>query len=134
MAATYIGPAGCGWGPQLVSFESRIAQGRHSMHFPRIAAFAALVLLLGACSKFGGGNQTVHAPDYLVRGNGVEVKRLDPDYTAGDWEATVLGDMLVGLTTDAANGDPMPGAATSWETSADGKTWTFHLRDHVWSD
>jgi oligopeptide transport system substrate-binding protein len=107
------------------------------MHFPRIAAFAALVLpmvLLGACSKFGGGNQTVHAPDYLVRGNGVEVKSLDPDYTDGAWEANVLGDMLVGLTTDAANGDPMPGAATSWETSPDGKTWTFHLRDHVWSD
>jgi oligopeptide transport system substrate-binding protein len=107
------------------------------MHFPRIAAFAVLILsvvFLAGCSKFGGGNQTVHAPDYLVRGNGVEVKSLDPDYTDGSWESNVLGDVLVGLTTDAANGEPIPGAATRWETSPDGKTWTFHLRDHVWSD
>jgi peptide/nickel transport system substrate-binding protein len=30
---------------------------------------------------------------------------------------------------------PTPGLATSWDTSADGRTWTFHLRDGVkWSD
>ncbi len=30
---------------------------------------------------------------------------------------------------------PAPGLAKSWETSADGKTWTFHMRDGVkWSD
>lgn len=98
----------------------------------RIVALAALVLL-GACSR-SGGNQTVHAPDYLVRGNGAEIKSLDPHYIDGQWEANVVGDVLIGLTTDAANGEPMPGAATSWETSPDGKTWTFHLRDHVWSD
>ncbi|HXC55043.1 MAG TPA: peptide ABC transporter substrate-binding protein [Rhizomicrobium sp.] len=99
----------------------------------RMLALAALVLL-AACSRSGGGNQTVHAPDYLVRGNGAEIKSLDPHYIDGNWEANVVGDMLVGLTTDAPNGEPMPGAATSWETSPDGKSWIFHLRDHVWSD
>jgi len=29
------------------------------------------------------------------------------------------------------NGDPLPHVATSWEASADGLTWTFHLRDDV---
>jgi peptide/nickel transport system substrate-binding protein len=30
---------------------------------------------------------------------------------------------------------PRPGLATSWDTSADGRTWTFHMRDGVkWSD
>ena len=29
---------------------------------------------------------------------------------------------------------PFPGAAESWEISADGKTWTFRMRDHLWSD
>ncbi|MEZ3485977.1 MAG: peptide ABC transporter substrate-binding protein [Lachnospiraceae bacterium] len=27
-----------------------------------------------------------------------------------------------------------PAGAESWETSEDGLTWTFHLRDHNWSD
>jgi len=95
---------------------------------------AACVLLLAACSRGGNSNQAVHAPDYLVRGNGTEIKSLDPHYIDGQWEANVVGDALVGLTTDAPDGEPMPGAATSWETSPDGLTWTFHLRQHVWSD
>lgn len=99
----------------------------------RLFAIAALVLL-AACSKAGTGSQAVHAPDYLVRGNGLEIKSLDPHYIDGQWEANVVGDMLVGLTTDAPDGKPMPGAATSWETSPDGKTWTFHMRKHMWSD
>ncbi len=103
------------------------------MTLTRIACVAA-VLLVAACSRMGGVNKTVHAPDYLVRGNGVEIKSLDPHYIDGGWEVNVVGDILVGLTTDAPDGRPMPGAATSWEMSPDGKTWTFHLRNHVWSD
>lgn len=101
------------------------------MTVSRIVALAALILL-AACSR--AANTTIHSPDYLVRGNGAEIKSLDPHYIDGQWEANVVGDMLVGLTTDAADGTPMPGAATSWETSPDGKTWTFHMREHVWSD
>jgi oligopeptide transport system substrate-binding protein len=99
----------------------------------RIFAIAALALL-AACSRSGSGNQTVHAADFLVRGNGAEIKSLDPHYIDGQWEANVVGDLLTGLTTDAPDGTPMPGAALSWQTSPDGKTWTFHLRPHVWSD
>ena len=33
------------------------------------------------------------------------------------------------------DGSNVPGVAASWETSADGKTWTFHLRDDArWSN
>ncbi len=95
---------------------------------------AACLLLLAACSRGGSNNQTVHARDFLVRGNGAEIKSLDPHYIDGQWEANVVGDALIGLTTDAADGKPIPGAATSWETSPDGKTWTFHMREHMWSD
>jgi peptide/nickel transport system substrate-binding protein len=39
---------------------------------------------------------------------------------------------LVGLDPE---GKPRPGLARSWETSADGATWTFHLRpDATWHD
>jgi oligopeptide transport system substrate-binding protein len=98
----------------------------------RTLAVAALALL-AACSP-SGNSQSVHATDHLVRGNGPEIKSLDPHYIDGQWEANVVGDALIGLTTDGPDGKPIPGAATSWETSADGKTWTFHMREHVWSD
>jgi peptide/nickel transport system substrate-binding protein len=41
-------------------------------------------------------------------------------------------DFLTGYSLDL---EPTPGLATSWETSADGKVWTFHLREGVkWQD
>lgn len=102
------------------------------MLIKRLAAAAAL-LALAACSK-SGDHHGVHAPDYIVRGNGLEIQSLDPHYIQGQWEAFVVGDALIGLTTDGPDGEPIPGAALSWETSADGLTWTFHMRPHVWSD
>jgi oligopeptide transport system substrate-binding protein len=70
----------------------------------------------------------------LNRGNGAEIKSLDPAFIEGNYEQWLLGDVLVGLTTEDARGRPIPGAATSWDVSPDGLTWTFHLRKHVWSD
>ncbi len=70
----------------------------------------------------------------LNRGNGSEIKSLDPHFISTVAESTVIGDLLVGLTTLDAAARPIPGAASGWEMSADAKTWTFHLRDHLWSD
>src|SRR6185436_2330538 len=68
------------------------------------------------------------------RGNGAEPKSLDPALIDGIWESQIDGDLIVGLTTEDAAAKPIPGAAESWEPSPDGLTWTFHLREHVWSD
>ncbi len=70
----------------------------------------------------------------LNRGNGAEIKSLDPHFIDGANESQIEGDLLIGLLTMDAAGRPIPGAATRWETSPDGKTWTFHLREHLWSD
>jgi len=59
---------------------------------------------------------------------------LDPHKASGQWENNIIGNMFVGLTTEAANGEPIPGMAERWETSEDGKTWTFYLRRATWSD
>jgi oligopeptide transport system substrate-binding protein len=42
--------------------------------------------------------------------------------------------MFMGLTTEAADGSVVPGAAESWQVSDDGLTWDFKLRAHQWSD
>lgn len=39
------------------------------------------------------------------------------------------------VTNDPTTREPMPQLAQSWETSADGKVWTFHLVENsVWHD
>jgi oligopeptide transport system substrate-binding protein len=70
----------------------------------------------------------------LNRGNGAEPKTLDPAYFDEIAPFQIVGDMLMGLTTEDAGGKPIPGAAESWDTSPNGLVWTFHLRDHNWSD
>ncbi|MBV9989736.1 MAG: peptide ABC transporter substrate-binding protein [Alphaproteobacteria bacterium] len=70
----------------------------------------------------------------LNRGNGSEPKSLDPHFVNTVAESNILGDLLTGLTTLDAAARPIPGAAERWEVSADGKTWTFHLRKEMWSD
>ncbi len=70
----------------------------------------------------------------MTIGNGSEPLTLDPHKATGTWEDRVISDVTVGLIQSAPDGSPMPGMAQSWDTSEDGLTWTFHLRDAVWSD
>jgi oligopeptide transport system substrate-binding protein len=99
----------------------------------RLVPIVLMSLALAACSKLQTTRLT-HDTTVLNRGNGADITSLDPHYITGNWEAYVAGDCLIGLTTEDINGGPMPGAAESWSSSPDGKTWTFRLRDHVWSD
>lgn len=88
---------------------------------------AAALLLVTLC--MGARAETV-----LNRGNGAEPQSLDPQFIGGSGEANIVGDLMVGLTTPGPDGAPVPGIADRWSVSADGKTWTFHLRRAVWSD
>jgi len=102
---------------------------------PLLPVLAAL--LLGACGGPGGGTSGGGGDAggmVYHRGNAAEPDTLDPHLAQGVWEDDIIGDMLMGLTTQGPNGDAIPGAATSWDTSADGLSWTFHIREHEWSD
>jgi oligopeptide transport system substrate-binding protein len=95
--------------------------------------------LLAACGQSTAPQSSAAAsarPGEVVlnRGNAAEPLSLDPHHAQGVWEDNIIADLLIGLTTDSADGTPLPGAAERWESSADGMTWTFHLRDHLWSD
>lgn len=70
----------------------------------------------------------------LQYGNGSEPATLDPQLSTGTWEDRIQSDMLVGLSQSDPEGKPIPGMAERWDISPDGLTWTFHLREAVWSD
>ena len=68
------------------------------------------------------------------RGNAAEPETLDPHKGSTQWEDNIVGDMLVGLMHHDAQGRPIPCACESYSRSADGLTFTFKLRAHLWSD
>ena len=92
---------------------------------------SASALVLASC---GGGTPTDSDAVVLHRGNSSEPLSLDPHKASGTWENNIIGDMFIGLFTEDVSGTPVPGMAESWDVSEDGLTWTFTLREAVWSD
>src|SRR5215813_947008 len=98
-------------------------------------AFSRLKVVALATLVAVGTAAVAHADTVLRRGNGAEPQTLDPHKLEGVPEFNITADLFEGLTTYAANGDVVPGAAKSWEISDDGLVYTFHLReDGKWSN
>jgi len=97
-----------------------------------------LILVLALMATIGAGCQKgpKAADEQVIKYNlGVEPETLDPAKQTGIPEFNVLLQYMEGLTRIGPDGKPQPGMAESWETSEDGITWTFHLRDGVvWSN
>lgn len=63
---------------------------------------------------------------------GTEIpSQLDPAFASADSEILVLSNIYDYLVEIDAQNQIQPGLASSWETSADGRTWTFDLREDV---
>ena len=92
----------------------------------------ALTALLFGCDA---GRQTLHHrrdPGALVVAQAADVIALDP-VRVTDNESIEVGELifegLVGWKPGTT--DIEPRLATSWSVSADGRAWTFQLREHV---
>lgn len=69
------------------------------------------------------------------RGNSGEPNSLDPHRSSATWESHIIRDLFLGLVVHDGAGKVIPGAAESWEMSADGRRWRFRIRDGLlWSD
>ncbi len=68
------------------------------------------------------------AESVLTRGNGAEPATLDPHATDGRAESNIFRDLFEGLVVYGPSGQIMPGMAEAWDISADGLSYTFHLR------
>lgn len=96
----------------------------------------ALALLLGACSAGGDRVAQGDVDGVLHFGNGTEPQAIDPQVTTGIPEYHIQQALFEGLVTrNPATLAPEAGVAESWEVSADGLVYRFHLRaDARWSD
>jgi len=98
-----------------------------------IAGATAVLLALSACT--GGGtastDSTPVAGGTLVYASGdAEPTCLDP-HVGGNYPQALLASQYIEELTALDDGKPVPALAESWQTSDDGKTLTFALRDDV---
>ncbi len=88
---------------------------------------AVLVVLLGL-----GTAATAPAPGSLLRiGMESAPTTMDPGLSTDLYSQQVYSHVLEGLLMLDTDGVPRPALAESWTPSADGKTWTFKLRQNV---
>jgi oligopeptide transport system substrate-binding protein len=96
----------------------------------RRTGLLALALALVMAGTAPAGSATM-----LKRASMVEPETLDPQKSSGGPEQMIEMDLFEGLTAYDSATHAIPGVASKWDVSADGLTWTFHLRpDARWSD
>jgi len=110
-------------------------------HKRTLGAITALGLIIAACgtgtpSSSGGGTSQSEAPavDQVLRiPLGGEPATLDPNRASDSVSITVLNQLVRPLVYFDADLNTVSegGLAESWETSEDGQTVTFHLKDGI---
>ena len=132
--------------PRVIARSPRTRLRRAALLAARALLFAALALTACAPAKppvarvasaqryFG--SVTPPRDNFLRMNNGAEPETYDPGLAVGQPDGRVARILFEGLTVpNAETLAPEPGQASRWEASADGLTYTFHLRPNlVWSD
>lgn len=110
------------------------------------AALLAMLLLgafLAACGGSGGGGTESSSGDEgtPVKGGTLTFARsvdadvgLNPINAPSNGSIFVIQQIFDQLVEIESGTEVQPGLATSWESSKDGLTWTFHLRDAKFSN
>lgn len=98
-------------------------------------AIALAALVAGAAAFQAMTAPPVAAADILRIGATQPIDSLNPFVSDSDYSAVVFQYVYPHLTEYDGKVAIVPSFATKWETSADGKTWTFHtISGANWSD
>lgn len=101
---------------------------RRTLH-PALVLVLAGTLATAACSTSSSARSTTPQADRTLRIAGpFEVHSLDP---TADGEVFTRLQVTETLVTSDLDGQIVPGLATSWTASVDGRTWTFELTPDV---
>jgi oligopeptide transport system substrate-binding protein len=111
----------------------------------RIAPICSLLLILCLTHSgcFSGEQATIYygsiAPPRTQEfrwSDGGLPQTFDPAFAAAAPDTDAVRALFEGLTDyDPQKLSPVPGVATRWESSADGRVWTFYLRENArWSN
>lgn len=106
------------------------------MPHSRFALVAASFFLLVGCRPRETAVARGNVEHVLHWGNLAEPTDLDPHIITSQSDFNIAMALFEGLTAyDPKDLHAVPGVAEKWETSGDGLTWTFHLRDNAqWSN
>ncbi|MGZ4135215.1 MAG: peptide ABC transporter substrate-binding protein, partial [Tumebacillaceae bacterium] len=95
----------------------------------------ALVGCTSSKNNADNGDKSTKEEQTLNLSNPDDLPTLDMAKATDNIAFTMASQVNEGLLRLDADGKVAPGVAEKWETSADGLTWTFHLRDNAkWSD
>jgi oligopeptide transport system substrate-binding protein len=87
-------------------------------------------------TPYYGGNVLVPSTQEFRWSDGGLPQTFDPAFAAAPPDTDAVRALFEGLTDyDPKTLAPIPAVATRWESSADGRVWTFYLRDNArWSN
>lgn len=97
----------------------------------RIVRLLSCIVLLALVAPAMNVGAQADLPTFRIA-SGAVIRTLDPALVEDDLSGNVVNNLFIGLTTvDPVTQKVTKSLATSWETSADGLTWTFTLRNDV---
>src|SRR6266404_895039 len=114
----------------VISPSSRLGRFRLATGgYLRLSSTLSLVSLL----LFTGCARNEPRADLVII-NAAEPETLDPAILTGQPDMRAANAIFEGLTRLDAKAVPVPGLASNWEISPDGRIYTFHLRTNLlWS-
>jgi oligopeptide transport system substrate-binding protein len=100
-------------------------------------AFLLVLILIPGCGNNNeeGMIEDIQKVEQKITYNvGGEPETLDPAASTSLVDSTVQMALFEGLVRLDAKEQPIPGMAERWDISNDGQTYTFYLRDALWSN
>ncbi len=101
--------------------------------FPALMALIAISLLSACGTTTGSSNQPGPSNTIIMAGDISDAITLDPQ-VAYEFSSTAAAQLMYSTLVRFPYGNlstPSPNVASSWTTSSDGLTWTFHLKSNV---